>query len=38
MMAAAVSGSGGVHSWHWQVAGDCENLMLCSMAEDKASF
>jgi hypothetical protein len=38
MAAAALSGSGEVHSWRWQVAGDSENLMSCSMAEVKASL
>jgi hypothetical protein len=33
MTAAALSGSGDVHSWRWQVAGNSKNLMSCSMAE-----
>jgi hypothetical protein len=38
MAAAALSGSGEVHSWRWQVAGNNKNLMSCSMTEDKASL
>jgi hypothetical protein len=33
MTTAALSGSGVVHSWRWQVAGDGKNLMSCSVAE-----
>ncbi len=38
MAVAALSGSGEVHSWLWQVAGDSKNLMSCSMTEDKTSL
>jgi hypothetical protein len=38
MAAAALSGSGEVHSWRWQVAGNSKNLMSSSMTEDKASL
>jgi hypothetical protein len=38
MVAAALTGCGSFHSWHWKVAGNCENLMPCSMAEDKVGF
>jgi hypothetical protein len=38
MAAAALSGSGEVHSWRWQVAGDSKNLMSCSMTKDKTSL
>jgi hypothetical protein len=38
MAVAALPGSGGVHSWHWEIAGNCENMMPSSMAEDEAGF
>jgi hypothetical protein len=38
MAAAALSGSGEIHSWRWQVAGDSKNFMSCSMTEDKTSL
>jgi hypothetical protein len=38
MEAAALPGSGGIHSWHWKIAGYCENLVPSSITEDKAGF
>ncbi len=38
MTAGALPGSSGVHSWHWEIAGNCENMVPYSMAIDKAGF